>query len=186
MVELNVSWSEVSARVGRNDLPYTLFVNMWRLDPADLPKAAHNAWYMAEYPEKQVDADMWVDLFDRIGYTIDGEPAKREDDLPEFVTVYRGCLPERIDGMSWTTSLETAYWFASRWTSHGGRQLHVYRAEIPRDFVLAKVGGRGENEVVISTRDLDMEAEVEVVSEEELAPFKKAREAEQMVPLGGL
>ncbi|MFS0885143.1 hypothetical protein [Aeromicrobium sp. 179-A 4D2 NHS] len=161
-------------------------MNMWRLDPADLPGATHNAWFMAEYPEKQVEAAMWVNLFDQIGYTVDGEPAVREDDIPEFVTVYRGCLPERIDGMSWTTSLETAYWFASRWTKHGGKQLHVYRAEIPRDFVLAKVGGRSENEVVIDTSQLDMDVEAEVVPEEELAPFKKAREQEQMVSLGDL
>lgn len=174
---MRVSWSEVSGRAGRNDLPYLLFTNVWRLDPADLPNAINSAWYMCEYPEKQVEPDMWCDLFDTVGYIVDGIPAKREEDLPEFVTVYRGCLPERVGGMSWTTELETAHWFASRWVNYGKGELPVYRASIPREYVLAKVGSRGEHEVIIDTRDLDMGVEAELVPDTELAQFRKPKDA---------
>jgi MFS superfamily sulfate permease-like transporter len=49
--------------------------------------------------------------------------------LPEApVTLYRGCAPERRFGMSWTTDLDRARWFAERDLSHGTGNVYVYQA----------------------------------------------------------
>lgn len=147
-------WAEVSARAGRNDLPYLLFTNLHQIDPADLPQAVTNAWQMAEWPEQHADQELWLMAFEMAGFTVDGEPADRAV-LPETMTLYRGCTPERLNGMSWTTDLKTAQWFAKRFGDEG----EVYQIEIPSEFVLAKIDGRKEAEVVVDTLALDMEEE---------------------------
>jgi len=150
------TWREARARLGRNDLPGAL-VDVWAtLTVEDLRKAVAETWTAAEWPERNIDADGWLMLFDECGYMVDGEPADR-DALPEVVTLYRGSTLDRRAGMSWTDDLATARWFAGRFT--GTRMdtgTSVWRIEVPSTYVLARfVEGRGESEYVVDTSDFE-------------------------------
>lgn len=162
----DVSWSEVSARMGRNDLPGIL-ADVWAdLSIDDLAEAVGQAWTGAEWPEQHITGDGWYVLFDTVGYLVDHQQRDRDEDLPEIVTLYRGAIPDRRAGMSWTSDLDTARWFARRFDGiRGGLTGQVWRIDIPRDFVLARFNHRRENEHVVDVADFDDE-EYQVVEEE--------------------
>ena len=67
------------------------------------------------------------------------------DDEP--VTVYRGGNKK---GLSWTTSLEVAEFFASRFD-----QEEVWSGQIKKKHILAYFEGRGESEVVLDFKNLE-------------------------------
>ena len=71
--------------------------------------------------------------------------------LPETFTVYRGVTPgHNPSGLSWTTSLEKAKWFANRFGEGYIRQGTANKSD-----VLAYFSGRGsEEEIVISPKSL--------------------------------
>lgn len=112
-----------------------------------------DAWSAAEYPERVGDlgcmpAYLWVQLFTEGGYTNDGESAAPPT---EPVTLYRGAVPKRWFGISWTSNLELAQRFAS--TMNGRLPGHVYVFQAPPDALLAFIGkriGRDESEYVIN------------------------------------
>lgn len=151
-------WRDVSARVGRNDLPYVLGKNWPELDAGDRAGALAAAWTMAEWPEQSMPPDLWVLFFDHVGYIVDGEPRDREQHLPEIVTLYRGATSDRRDGMSWTGSRDRAEWFARRFEGlDSTRECSVWRIETPREHVLAHFTNRGEDEYVVDTSTFDNE-----------------------------
>lgn len=160
MSAATVSWAAARARRGRNELPGIL-ADVWAsLSPADLAEALGDAWTGAEWPEQHLTPESWVMLFDTVGYLVDGETRERADDLPEVVTLYRGAIPGRREGMSWTTRLETAQWFAHRFDGIrlGGAPAEVgqvWRIDIPRDYVLARFNHRGESEHVVDVSEFD-------------------------------
>lgn len=54
--------------------------------------------------------------------------------LPNTVDIYRGIASKsNPNGISWTTKLKTAEWFANRWDNNG----YVIKAKIPKENVLA-------------------------------------------------
>lgn len=65
--------------------------------------------------------------------------------LPEQVTIYRGQLPKYRLGMSWTTDLEKATWFAKRFNRGGV----VRKLVVDKSSILFCKASRGESEVVI-------------------------------------
>lgn len=70
------------------------------------------------------------------------------------VEVFRGCQREHLfTGLSWTTDLPTAVWFAMRQRSRG-LIGEVYRAVVPAEAVLADFRGSldNERELVINPR----------------------------------
>ena len=73
--------------------------------------------------------------------------------LPELVRIYRGAPPKRKQGMSWTTSLDQARWFARRFCNGGV----VFTTTVPKTKVLAQFLGREESEVVIDPRRIRIE-----------------------------
>lgn len=130
---MEVTWDEVSSRLGRNELPATLIMYWSRLRKQDKIKAVHEAWTMAEWPEMILGRENWVRLFDESGFGRNGEEASKET-LPEIVTLYRGSTVALRAGMAWTTDLEVARWFAGRFTGMDGTlPTHVWKIEIPRD-----------------------------------------------------
>ena len=110
-------------------------------------KVLAHAWVDSENPG--VNLDTWVDLF--TSPEVDGSQLMDEEeradflDLPETLTVYRGARPEYRRGLSWTTDLKTARWFANRW----GKGLPVWRMTVQIENVIAHFTGRGEREVII-------------------------------------
>lgn len=85
------------------------------------------------------DGRMWMDEDDQAIY----------DALPDEVTVHRGCIEgQNEDGMSWTTDLNTARWFAQRFTDKGRTPIVVTGTVDKRDIV-ACFSARSEHEVVV-------------------------------------
>lgn len=146
------AWSRITTGAGRNDFP-ALLAEFWdRLTPDDLRTALHEAWTLAEFPEQGIDAESWTFLFDQVEYQVDGEARDRDDDLPEIVTLYRGAIEDRRTGMSWTSDLDQARWFANRFSGLRDTTAgYVWRIDIPRDYVLARFTGRNEAEHVVDT-----------------------------------
>ncbi len=69
--------------------------------------------------------------------------------LPPTLTLYRGARPDQVDGLSWTTDLEVAKFFAER------TQGDVYVVKVPKSRVIMYLSGREESEVIIDTRKSD-------------------------------
>jgi hypothetical protein len=153
------TWSEVSARQPRRDLPYLLamavLVNGDIVDQEEVAKGVADAWTMPEWPGLALDYSVWGNLFgealgafDDCYLTDDGEVQSRED-LPETLVLYRGAAAGHEDGMAWTTNLDRATWFATRFNGQVGGVHTVRRIEVDRDAVLAVFHRRGEDEYVL-------------------------------------
>jgi hypothetical protein len=79
---------------------------------------------------------------------MDEEELAALEALPAIIPVYRGVRSTKYKkGMSWTTDLEKAEWFAKRFPQKGRRPV-VVEGWIHRSEVLAHFLGRGENEIV--------------------------------------
>lgn len=148
-----VRWDDLSSRVGRNDLVVTLASNWWRIDRRDRAMAVHEAWYMAEFPERLADQKFWLEVFNKAGFAIDGQPAPRPAE--ETITLYRGGLESRRNGLSWTTDRIEAMWFAERFLPMSTSvQTFVWSITVPVSYCLAMINLRGESEVVVDTTKL--------------------------------
>lgn len=77
---------------------------------------------------------------------------KGYDALPETIIIYRGLQGKKAKcrGLSWTTNLEKAKWFANRFKFNG----KVYQAEISKKDVFFYTDERGEAEVVVNPAKL--------------------------------
>jgi len=147
-------FSTALRHVGRNDGPALLHDLHFAgaLSVSECPGSVAEAWSMAEFPCSLLEPDVWVELFEEAGYTTDGQPTQRPR---KAVTVYRGCHPERRDGMSWTTDIDRAQWFADRDLGSGAGV--VFEAEISPGFLLAYIhkSHRGEAEYVVDPAALN-------------------------------
>jgi len=137
-------------RADRNDGPLILW-RWWesggRRDVGGLRRVIAGVWMMAEWPTSALGVALWVEMFRAAGFVSDtGEPKPA---LPW--TVYRGTVWGRRRGMSWTTDLERARWFAARYAVRHRAGL-VFAVDVEPSAVLALVGdpgGRNESEVVV-------------------------------------
>ena len=164
-------WSELSARLGRNDMPYVLFTNLYYMTVEDVAVALEQSWTMAEWPCRLIEPDLWLEAFDLVldeynAYVTDNGVLESWDTLPEKVTLYRGAFKDDIEGMSWTGSLSVAKWFAHRWAL-AGKDGVVVTTTVPRSAILAHFTDRNEDEYVINIRY--HEYPIELVDESEKA-----------------
>lgn len=140
--------------VGRNDGPALLHDLHYAgsINICDHPGVVADAWSMAEFPASLLPQETWIELFEEAGYTADGRTALRPS---QYVTVYRGCHPERRHGMSWTTDIERARWFAERDLGQGLGMIYVLNA--PPESLLAYIqdASRGESEYVVNPEVLN-------------------------------
>lgn len=84
--------------------------------------------------------DEWEDLL----YPLTGtDPWNTLAALKEPITVYRGGVKQ---GFSWTTSLETAKWFAGRFDGTGD----IWTATVAKSDIVAYYDGRNEREIIAS------------------------------------
>jgi len=163
------TWDELSARAGRNDMPGILAeaILSESLSHVELAKGIASTWVLCEWPARAIEIHVWEYIFTMVcdgGYYLnDDGDVKSHEDLPEELILYRGCLPEFKEGMSWTTDKERAVWFAHR-LDHGNNIGHLYTCTIPPHIVLAKFDGRGENEIVIEVSQL-FEDDIEEIDE---------------------
>ncbi len=69
--------------------------------------------------------------------------------LPDVVTVYRGCQKNQNEnGLSWTLDKEKAQFFATRL----GKQGIVLEKTVKKNQIVAVLLGRNEQEVIITER----------------------------------
>lgn len=122
-----------------------------RLHRGDMAAVVCDVWTRAERPQGNLGLGMWVMFFEMAGYPKPAGP----------LTVYRGATLGRARGMSWTTDLEKARWFAGRFAQDTRfRPAYVYAVEAPPEAVLADVdalqgdGGRWEGEIVVNPHRL--------------------------------
>ena len=158
------TWSDVSARLGRNDMPYALamaaFVDGTLTDPAEVAQGVTDAWTMAEWPAQSLDFDIWWNLFDLAtedpGTYLHDDAVRDKSELPDQVTLYRGAIADHKYGMSWTDDLARASWFAHRFDGVGGNVGTVYQVTVDAEVVLARFEERrGEAEWVLDPHLLE-------------------------------
>lgn len=122
-------------------------------------------WVFKHLPELWRGADpddtdpdfiaVWRAAFDANNgrYLSDG---KKLPGRPLTVKVYRGQPKGAPVGLSWSLSRATAEKFAKgAWARQAVDDGCVYVAEVPTEFVLAYITGRGEEEVIIDPRYFD-------------------------------
>lgn len=119
--------------------------NEW--EPIAWHYALLNTYTMDGYGHHD-DFKEWFSMFESDYLT--GEEREQYDELPDKVTVYRGCSVEEaengIDGLSWTTDFRTALFFAYR---HGTDGRCVVRAEVDKAKIKAFTDDRNESECII-------------------------------------
>lgn len=85
---------------------------------------------------------------------LEGDDKEFFDALPEHVTVYRGCSPDRIKAMAWTTDIQIAEAFAR---GHRGIRVPdgaVYKATIGKVDILTVFTDRQESEIIVGPHRL--------------------------------
>jgi len=154
---------ERSSTFDRND-HFAQFVAWYmagRLTPEQIGEHLLEAWVGAEWPrgiaeDAGLDTHGIVGMFRAAGFLCDA-PAVAPPSRP--MHLYRGCSESGAAGFSWTTSLETARWFAkreARFAVAGVRDPEddgspvIIAAMIDPAHILATVTeGRSEAEVII-------------------------------------
>ncbi len=100
----------------------------------------------------------WVSCFTS-GRDNRNEMMTQEDQLalaamPDTITIYRGVGHKNaIHGMSWTTDITRARWFAKRFSSNQ-KTKYIGTGEVLKKDVIAYFTTRNENEIVILPKDL--------------------------------
>lgn len=157
-----VGWSELSARIGRNDKPGALLsaVVSGALSERELRRGLEDTWTTCEWPGRAADHEVWLYMFELAGVNEDHylHEAQLRDraKLPDSVALYRAAAEGHQTGLSWTTSFERAHWFATRLGAIAGRPHEIYETTAPRESILATFHQtRGEHEYVIDAGRID-------------------------------
>lgn len=149
------------------------------LSKKDTGKMLGECWIMEEYPNK--DANVTIPEFIKYFKDADKKSLMDKDELMKFneirakassrdgIKLYRGIsFDGKPNGLSWTTDLKKAQWFANRWydASKGKSNPKVYEITVKNsDSILAYFGGRGESEVILDT---SVEKNWEIVKKNQL------------------
>jgi hypothetical protein len=135
-------------RVGRVNGPAFL-CDAWQCEVISsdtLTAVIGHVWADAEYPNQNLDRELWRELFRAAGFTVDGKLAERPK---EPVEVWRGSVPERRTDWSWSTDRTVAEKFAAG--VRGRKPGRLYRLMAPPWSLLCANTERGEAEYVIDT-----------------------------------
>lgn len=160
-------------RVGDHRAPRLLngLVQQGRVDLADnqMSGIVAGVWTLAEPFTSGIDAHEWIGMFRANRYSTDGKLCAAPN-AP--AALYRGCVPDRRLGMSWTTDYATAREFACSAMS-GRRRGNIYRAVISPALMLAYINdelGRGESEYVVDQFGLEPDSVALVATGDEICP----------------
>ncbi|MCU1483683.1 MAG: hypothetical protein JWN67_429 [Actinomycetia bacterium] len=140
--------SSALLRVGRAAAPRALvhWREKGRVSDDELREVLVDVWTMNEWPLEALDLEVWLELFVTTGFVSD-RPGEERPTVP--VALYRGAAQEHRAGMAWTTSRQTAEWFAERRTKLYGEPSIVWTVEAQPFAVLATAYGRHEQEVIV-------------------------------------
>lgn len=156
------AWSDLSARIGRNDKPGVLLaaVASGLLNDRELRIGIEDSWTTSERPGRTADHDVWTYFFELAG--VDNDHYLHETELrdrsrlPETKQLYHAVAEGHQTGLSWTTSFERAHWFATRLGALSTMPHQVYEINAPREAVLAHFHATlHEHKYVVDTGLLD-------------------------------
>lgn len=130
---------------GRNSAPWLLWYASPHIPDDVLRAVVLDVWASAEWPVQALGVRRWHQIFRRTGYVSDHGCA-----LPKNqIALFRGAGSTRAVGMSWTSQLSIAVWFAWR-SSSKESPGHVLRVVVaPEDVLACCHTGRQEAEVII-------------------------------------
>ncbi len=176
-------WEDLAARAGRNDKPAILLTAIAAgvlTDPQQIRIGLEDTWTTCEWPGRAADYEVWLYAFEHAstdGHYLEEQELRDRTTLPQTLTVYRAAAEGHELGLSWTTSFDKAYWFATRVGALAGHRHKIFELDAPRDWVLAHYHEtRGESEYVIDTNGLSLEDLAEVTPDE--WPYRLERERE--------
>jgi hypothetical protein len=119
------------------------------MPPMEWCKAVREAWYLSDvlWPNR----DVWLRLFaDCLRIAGVSDLAAERDyfaSQPSPTTVYRGCLPNHVDGLSWSLSIEVAKCFKREL----GAKAVVFSGKVDKRHVLAYLNPNNEEfEIVVA------------------------------------
>lgn len=124
----------------------------------DFSELLADAWVSSENPNQDVNCSL--SLLTRWFKESDKQILMNEEDyevycnLPDQFQIYRGVAVGRNPkGLSWTPNYEKAVWFSKRFDRED-KKGYVQAATVKKEKVLAYFNTRGEDEIVVNTRDL--------------------------------
>jgi len=149
----NEDWMQV---VWLHERPYRIYVLhdfATEMSDQDFWNALGSIWTDSEniWQNEEEWRDLWqVERPGRLDYVMDDDDKLVFSNLPETITVYRGCIQgENEDGMSWTTDFQIAEFFAKRFAEIREGDPIILCGEVSKDDVLAYSQGRNEFEVIV-------------------------------------
>lgn len=134
------------------------------LSREDFSTLLADAWVSSENPNCDVNVKIptlisWFKQADKL-VLMSQEDYDKYMELPSTFRIYRGvALGRNPNGLSWTQDYKLASWFAHRF-DYDGRTGYVQYAEASKQNVLAYFNSRGEDEIVIDSRKLNIMKEV--------------------------
>ncbi len=127
------------------------------LSQEDFSHILGSAWVMCEAPhnDPNLEVSKLITMFEKAdpALLMDEDEYATYQAMDDTVTVYRGLTPhnaKNLRALSWTTSRETAKWFAHRF----GEEGTVYEAQIDKAHIFAYLSDRSEAEVILNPRYL--------------------------------
>lgn len=128
------------------------------ISPEDMGVVLQDIWTTIENISQDSNLT-FIDLVDLFNYADNSTLMSEEDhkvfeELPDRVTLYRGVNSinmNELNAMSWSTSFETAKWFANRFKDEHSQ---VWKIHLSKSKILAYFSTRNEFECVINPMDI--------------------------------
>ena len=136
------------------------------LSLADFSNILSYAWTSSENPNKDVNVNIntlikWFKEADKLSL-MDKEEYITYQNLPNELVLYRGISTKsNPKGISWTRNLETAKWFANRFSAPNN---YILKAKVTKKDILCYFNSRNENEVIINTKNIKVEKIRELIT----------------------
>lgn len=136
------------------------------LSLADFSNILSYAWTLSENPNKDVNVSVntlikWFKEADKLPL-MDKEEYITYQNLPNELVLYRGISTKsNPKGISWTRNLETAKWFANRFSASNN---YILKAKVTKKDMLCYFNSRNEDEVIINTKNIKTEKIRELIT----------------------
>ena len=136
------------------------------LSLADFSNILSYAWTSSENPNKDVNVNIntlikWFKEADKLSL-MDKEEYITYQNLPNELVLYRGISTKsNPKGISWTRNLETAKWFANRFSISNN---YILKAKVTKKDILCYFNSRNEDEVIINTKNIKVEKIRELIT----------------------
>ena len=124
------------------------------LSKTDFSRLLGTAWTEEEMPNDDINVSVfqaarWFRSANK-QVLMNPEEYQKYLELPDIFTVYRGVTPgHNPNGLSWTHNLDKAKWFANRFGKG-----YIRTGIVKKENVLAYFSRRGEEEIVVSPKNL--------------------------------